>query len=249
MGEVAIVTGGSLGIGRAVVEELLAHDAAVMFCARDASVGERVARELGESRSAIFAAADVTVEADVRELVQSCRQRLGAPTILINNAGRNASYDAIDMTTDQWEEFFSVDLRAAWLLAKHVLPLMRGNGGGAIVNISSIHASATAAGYFPYAAAKAGLLGLTRSLALDYARDNIRVNAIAPGFIDTPGLRRHLDGSRGSLDSLAAAVPLGRVGEAAEVATVACFLASSAASYVTGSCLVADGGLTARRAS
>lgn len=249
-GEVAIVTGGSQGIGRAIVELFALEGAAVTFCARGLEAGRELERHLAGTNRVAFCPGDVLSEQDVITVVEACRERFGAPTVLVNNAGRTFGLDATAMSLEDWEEAMALDLRSAWLLAKHVLAGMQAKGRGAIVNISSIHAFATAKGYFPYGVAKAGLLGLTRSLALDYASDNVRVNAIAPGYVDTRGLRARLD-ETGNGDSTAASmtasVPLGRMANPVEIASTARFLASAEASYVTGTCLTVDGGLTAQR--
>jgi NAD(P)-dependent dehydrogenase (short-subunit alcohol dehydrogenase family) len=246
-GAVAIVTGGSRGIGRAVVELFVAEGAAVAFCGRDETTGRAVADELG----ALFVPADVALEADIEALVAECGRRLGPPTVLVNNAGVNANFDAAAMASDAWDAFFAVDLKAAWLAAKHVLPHMIAAGSGSIVNVSSIHGFATLAGFFPYAAAKSGLIGLTRSLALDYGPHGIRVNVVAPGFTRTRLVQESIDrgdDAAAAERALVAAVALGRIAEPLEVARVIRFLASDEASYVTGASLLVDGGLTARRA-
>ena len=241
------MTGGSRGIGRATVERLVRDGARVCFCGRDAAAGERAAAELG----ALFVPCDVGREADVRLLVDTCARRLGAPTVLVNNAGVNATYDAIAMTEAEWDAFFAVDLKAAWLCAKHVLPHMLAAGGGAIVNVSSIHAVVTRDRFFPYAAAKAGLAGLTRSLALDYGPHGVRVNCLCPGFTRTRLVQESIDlaADRAAAEqAMVAGVALGRIADPAEIASVIAFLASDDAGYVTGATLLADGGLTARRA-
>ena len=240
----AIVTGGTRGIGRATVERLAADGYAVMFCGRDA----RVAEPAGE---AVFVRCDVGVEEEVEALVYACTARFGPPTLLVNNAGVNATYDATTMSEAEWDGFFSIDLKAAWLCAKHVLPHMLDAGGGAIVNVSSIHAVVTREGFFPYAAAKAGLLGLTRSLALDYGPQGVRVNCVCPGFTRTRLVEESLDLSadRAAAERrMLAGVALGRMAEPAEIADVIAFLGSPQAGYVTGASLMVDGGLTARRA-
>jgi NAD(P)-dependent dehydrogenase (short-subunit alcohol dehydrogenase family) len=241
---VAIVTGGTRGIGRATVERLCADGYAVVFCGRDA----RVAAPPGD---AVFVRCDVGVEEEVEALVYACIARFGPPTLLVNNAGVNATYDATAMSEAEWDAFFAVDLKAAWLCAKHVLPYMLDAGGGAIVNVSSIHALVTREGFFPYAAAKSGLVGLTRSLALDYGRRGVRVNCVCPGFTRTRLVEESLDLSadraaaeRRMLDGVA----LGRMAEPGEIADVIAFLGSPQAAYVTGASLLVDGGLTARRA-
>jgi NAD(P)-dependent dehydrogenase (short-subunit alcohol dehydrogenase family) len=259
---VAIVTGGSRGIGRAVVELFVEHGASVAFCGRDEQAGRAAERELAAKRAdgparadrpqrAAFHHADVASEADIAALVQMCADRFGLPTILVNNAGVNANYDATTMTEDEWDAFFAIDLKAAWLAAKHVLPHMRRAARGSIVNVSSLHGFVTLDGFFPYAAAKSGLVGLTRSLALDYGPHGIRVNVVAPGFVRTRLVQESIDRAwdRAAAEAnMVAGVALGRIGDPEEIANVVRFLASDEASYVTGASLLVDGGLTARRA-
>ena len=232
--------------------ELLAEaGASVAFCGRDEMIGREALKELQEHGDVAFERADVACERDVAALVQTCVDRFGPPTILINNAGVNANYDATQMTVDEWDRFFAVDLKAAWLAAKHVLPHMKRAGRGAIVNVSSLHGFATLDGFFPYAAAKSGLLGLTRSLALDYGPHGIRVNVVAPGFVRTRLVQESIDRApdrAAGEAAMVAAVALGRIGDPREIALVVRFLASDEASYVTGASLLVDGGLTARRA-
>jgi NAD(P)-dependent dehydrogenase (short-subunit alcohol dehydrogenase family) len=244
MSPTAIVTGGSRGIGYATVRRLLEDGNRVCFCGRDAEAGRAAEAELGAG--ARFIPADVARERDVEALVAACARELGPPRILVSNAGVNARHDAAEMAEDEWDAFFAIDLKAAWLCAKHVLPGMLAARHGAIVNVSSIHAVATLPGFFPYAAAKAGLAGLTRSLALDYGPHGIRVNCVCPGFTDTRLVR---DGIAISGEqAMRAAVALGRIADPAEIASTIAFLVGPDASYVTGATLLADGGLTARRA-
>jgi NAD(P)-dependent dehydrogenase (short-subunit alcohol dehydrogenase family) len=250
-GEVAVVTGGSRGIGQAILELFVEHGASVVFCGRDASVGRVIEKGLGPDAPVAFRQADVSVETEVASLIGFCAERFGSPSILVNNAGVNANFDATEMSEDEWDHFFGIDLKSAWLGAKYALPHMKRGGRGAIVNVSSLHGFVTREGFFPYAAAKSGLVGLTRSLALDYGPHGIRVNVVAPGFIDTRLVKESIDLShdRASAErKMVAGVALGRIGQPAEVARVVRFLASDEASYITGASLLVDGGLTARRA-
>jgi NAD(P)-dependent dehydrogenase (short-subunit alcohol dehydrogenase family) len=250
-GEVAIVTGGSRGIGRAIVEVFARHGASVAFCGRDELVGREALAELEQHGDVAFQRADVASERDVAALTAACADRFGSPTILVNNAGVNANHDATEMTEDEWDAFFAIDLKAAWLAAKHVLPHMKRAGRGAIVNVSSLHGFATLDGFFPYAAAKSGLIGLTRSLALDYGPHGIRVNVVAPGFVRTRLVQESIDRAtdrEAAERAMVGGVALGRICDPLEIASVVRFLASDEASYVTGASLLVDGGLTARRA-
>ena len=248
-GEIAIVTGGSRGIGRAVVEVFVAHGASVVFCDLEADLGHSVQAEVGER--ARFVAADVSVESDVTAVVEACTTAFGPATILVNNAGVNANFDATTMTGDDWDRFMGVDLKSAWLGAKYVLPHMREVGRGAIVNVASMHALATLEGFFPYAAAKSGLVGMTRSLALDFGPHGIRVNAVAPGYIRTRLVQDSIDRNpdpAAAERSMVAGIALRRIGDPVEIANVIRFLASDDASYITGTTIHIDGGVTARRA-
>jgi NAD(P)-dependent dehydrogenase (short-subunit alcohol dehydrogenase family) len=248
-GEIAVVTGGARGIGKAVAELFVDQGASVVLCDLDPALGIEVEQQLGDH--AKFVTADVSVEEDVAAVVAACVETYGSPSILVSNAGINANFDATTMTTDDWDRFMGVDLKAAWLFAKHVLPHMREAGRGAIVNVASMHALVTLEGFFPYAAAKSGLIGLTRSLALDYGPHGIRVNAIAPGFIRTrlvqDSINRNSDPAAAE-GNMVAGIALRRIGEAGEVAAAIRFLASDEASYITGTTLHIDGGVTARRA-
>ncbi len=245
-GVVTLVTGGAQGIGRAVAERALAEGARVGLVDLDSDRGAETARGLGPEVA--FERADITVEADVARAVAALAEALGGPVrALVNNAGRNAYGDAQRMGEAEWDEVFAVDLKGAWLCTKHVLPGMLAAGGGAIVNVASIHARLTTAGMFPYAAAKSGLVGLTRSLALDYGARGIRVNALSPGYTRTRLVEEELDRKPPEARERVLAVhPMGRIGEPAEIATVACFLLSAEASFVTGAEWAVDGGLSAR---
>jgi len=244
-GVVTLVTGGAQGIGRAVAQRALAEGARVALLDLDAERGEAAARGLGPEVR--FAAADITREADVVEAVGGLAAALGPIRALVNNAGRNAYGNAEEMAEAEWDEVFAVDLKGAWLCAKHVLPGMVAAGGGAIVNVASIHARMTVAGMFPYAAAKSGLVGLTRSLALDYGPRGVRVNALSPGYTRTRLVEEYLERQPpGARDRVLEVHPLGRIGEPAEIAAVACFLLSAEASFVTGAEWAVDGGLSAR---
>lgn len=249
-GRVAFVTGGARGIGRACVERLQAAGASVVFVDVDEREGRDVAGALADGAAPVaFTPCDVTSEEQVAEATAFAVARFGTIDVLVANAGIDRSFDAATMTEAEWEHFLGIDLKSVWLSAKHVLPRMRGQRRGSIVTIASIHAFVTTAGKFPYAAAKSGVVGITRSLALDEGRYGIRANAVCPGYTRT---RMVMDGIRAADDAAAAERemlamhPLGRIAEPAEIANVVAFLASDEASYVTGAAILVDGGLSAR---
>ena len=245
--KVTIVTGGAQGIGRAVVEACAREGARVTILDRDAAAGAAVVRDLGATGARVtFLAADITNEADVESACAAVLAREGAVDILVNNAGVNAYFDAVEMTEAQWDSVFAVDLKGAWLCAKHVLPAMKTKKRGSIVNIASIHATLTISGMFPYAAAKSGLVGLTRSLALDYAPLGIRVNAVSPGWTRTRLVEEWFALQPDPAEAEASVMrvhPMRRIATPAEVADVVVFVASDRASAMTGSAVAVDCGL------
>jgi NAD(P)-dependent dehydrogenase (short-subunit alcohol dehydrogenase family) len=246
-GRIAFVTGGARGIGRAITEKFVAEGATVTFADVDEAAGRQTASELTAAGiQATFCRTDITVEADVQRAIEGVVARHGTLDVLVNNAGVNAYYDATAMTEAEWNRVFDVDLKGAWLCAKHALQPMKRAGRGSIVNIASIHALLTIAGMFPYAAAKAGLLGLTRSLALEYGPSGIRVNAILPGYTRTRLVEEWLQTQPDPVEMerrVIAIQPLRRMAAPADIANVVAFVASDEASAITGASLAADCGL------
>jgi NAD(P)-dependent dehydrogenase (short-subunit alcohol dehydrogenase family) len=243
---VAVVTGAAGGIGAATTHRLHQEGARVALLDVDQTGGKLLADRLGAER-ALFVACDVTIEEQVAAAVGATVEHFGRIDVLVNNAGVNAYFDA--ETMQEWERFFALDLGACWLCSKHVLPHLRRQRRGVIVNVASIHARLTVKGMFPYAAAKSGIVGLTRSLALDYGSQGIRVVAVSPGWTRTrlveEALAQQPDPQAARAQALAMH-PLGRIAEPDEIAAVVTFAASEDASFITGVAIAVDGGLSAR---
>uniref|UniRef100_A0AAU2VXC6 SDR family oxidoreductase n=2 Tax=unclassified Streptomyces TaxID=2593676 RepID=A0AAU2VXC6_9ACTN len=243
--DVVLVTGAARGIGAAVATAAAAAGARVGLLDIDGDGARRTARLIGTAAS--WAECDITSEDQVHDAVTALSTELGPVTGLVNNAGRNSYADVVTMTTQQWDEVFGVDLKGAWLMARSVLPGMTDRGRGAIVNIASMHATMTCPGMFPYASAKAGLVGLTRSMALEVGPRGVRVNAVSPGYIETDLLAEYFEQEQPDVRREAESKHiLGRLGTPEQVASVVAFLLSDAAGFVTGADWAVDGGVSAR---
>jgi len=240
-GRSAVVTGGASGIGAATARRLVAEGAKVLIADHDRERGEAMAAELG----AAFAPCDVAEPAQIETVLNRAEELFGGLDILFNNAGiggGTADTPALDPAI--WRRVMAINIDAIFHACRHAIPLMRKQSGGVILNTASISGLAGDYRFTAYNASKAAVINYTRALALDHGKDNIRVNAICPGLIDT-ALTNGIQRQPALLDHWKGRIPLGRAGTAEEMANIACFLASDEASYITGSIIVADGGMTA----
>jgi NAD(P)-dependent dehydrogenase (short-subunit alcohol dehydrogenase family) len=245
--EHVFVTGGAQGIGAAIVEKCLNEDAKVSFVDLDTAKAEAHAQRLSAPGRLFWMRGDVRVATDIAQAHAGAKAKLGPVTGLVNNAGRNSYADPVKMTEEQWDDVFAVDLKSAWLCARAMLPDMLSAKKGSIVNIASIHADLTYPGMFPYAAAKAGLVGMTRSLALEVGPQQVRVNALSPGYTETPLLKDWFGMQPPEKQREVLSVhAMGRMAKPMEIANCVAFLLSDEASFVTGANWRADGGLGAR---
>ena len=247
-GRVAIVTGAARGIGAATVEALIAQGARVVAVDRDA---EELAVRYPAHTAVATCAGDIRIPGTVVHAVSRAIDQWQGLHLLVNNAGVQ-TYGGVDSTSEEtWDLTMDVNLKAAWQFAKAAVPVMRASGGGAIVNVASVQGLASQANVVAYATSKHALIGLTRAMAVDLAKDNIRANAVCPGTVDTPMIRATIaqDADPASLERLLnAAHPLGRIARPREIAEVIAFLLSNRASFMTGSIVTVDGGLMSQLA-
>jgi NAD(P)-dependent dehydrogenase (short-subunit alcohol dehydrogenase family) len=250
-GRVALITGAGSGIGRAAAELFASEGAAIAVVDVEVDAAEEtVAKITAEGGRALAVAADVTVDADVAAAVARTVDSWGRLDVLYNNAGVNSRGSVADATEDDWDRCLSVNVKGTFLCSRAAVPHLAG-GGGAIVNQGSVAALVGVPNFAAYCAAKGAVVALTRSMAIDLAPQSVRVNAICPGTVFTPLmeplLRARGDGDlQAGLAKTTAKYPIGRLGTPEEIARVALFLASDDASFVTGSIVTADGGMTAQ---
>jgi NAD(P)-dependent dehydrogenase (short-subunit alcohol dehydrogenase family) len=248
--KVAIVTGAGKGIGRGIAKVFVREGARVVLVDWDEEAGEKTSEEIRRSGGdGFFMKCDVSNEEQVKAMIQATIAKYGRINVLVNNAAIGMYKTVLDTTSEEWDHCLAVNLKSVFLCSKYAIPHIKTAGGGAIVNIASVHSYQNAGGTAPYAASKAGVVALTRVMAIDYGRDKIRVNAICPGWIETPLIQsifaRTSDPEKARHDVERRQI-LGRLGIPEEVGEATAFLASEQASYITGASLMVDNGMTAQ---
>ena len=249
LGKVTIVTGAGVGMGRAVAEGYAREGARVVLVEINPERGEAAMAAIRSAGGdALFVRADVAESADVQRMVQSVIDQHGRIDVLYNNAGVQmfgSDARAHELSDEVWERTLAVNLRGPWLCSKYTIPHMLQQGGGSIIHVGSPTGwLGCAPGYTAYSASKGGVIGLTRIMAVDYGRDQIRVNALVPGTTETPLIESVLQ-QAGVRQRLAAAIPLGRIGASEDVVGLAIFLAADESRFCTGGIFMVDGGMSA----
>jgi NAD(P)-dependent dehydrogenase (short-subunit alcohol dehydrogenase family) len=240
----ALVTGAASGIGAAIAERFLSAGYQVAFFDIDGPAARATASRITFGARREVLEGDVSNEQQVKEAVTRTVTDLGSLDVLINNAGIEINGTVMDLSTEQWERQLAVNLRGVFLFSKYSIPELR-RRGGSIINISSVHALVSWPRCAAYDASKSALIGLTRAMAVDHGSDGIRVNAICPGYIETPLTERWFATGAANKQEVLKFHPLGRIGKPNDIAEVALFLASDAASFISGTHVTVDGGLTA----
>jgi meso-butanediol dehydrogenase / (S,S)-butanediol dehydrogenase / diacetyl reductase len=244
LNQVVLVTGGASGMGAACVRAFAASGAKVLIIDRNQTLGQEVALETG----AQLELGDISDSSFCDAVVQSSLEKFGKVDVLVNAAGIIVRSSGMETTDEAWHKIMNVNVSGSFFMARAALRVMKTQGTGAIVNFGSIWGDLGAAGVAAYCASKGAIHNLTRALALEHAQDGIRINAVCPGEVNTPMLQaeRNEAVNQALLEKLAQTVPMGRLAEPEEIARVVLFLASSEASYMTGSLVTVDAGFTAR---
>ena len=238
--KVAVVTGGASGIGLATTKKLLSEGANVIIL--DLKMDEEIINSLGEN--VLYLKCDVSNEENVKNCIEEIIKKFDHIDYLVANAGIGGSASKPhEVSMDEWNKVISVNQTGIFLLNKYVINEMLRGGKGAVVNTSSMYGLVGSTTSFAYSASKGAINQMTRSLALTYARDNIRVNAIAPGYVDTPILSMVPDNVKKAMGN---ELPIGRLGKDTEIANLICYLLSDDASFITGAIIPIDGGFTAK---
>lgn len=247
--KVAVITGAASGIGRASALRFAKEGAAVVVCDLNVTGGEETAHQcVAADGRAAFIRTDVSAEADIKAAIELAVKRYGGLHVTFNNAGLGGAVGTIEeVTTENWDRTLAVLLRSVFLGMKYSVPVMREGGGGSIISTASVAGLRGGAGPHAYSAAKAAVINLTRSVALEVGKDRIRVNCICPGGINTPLIYKRMPGGSEEMSGqlLAQIQPIPRAGTPEDVAAMALLLASDEAEWISGAAMVVDGGLTA----
>lgn len=241
-GKTAVVTGGGSGIGKAIALAFVREGASVVICGRDPGKLERAAKEIGADCRAVRA--NIAHPREVQNLVNATVSQFGRIDIVVNNAGILLPGTAESHNEEEWQQTFDVNVRGMWQLSRATLPHLRAAGGGSIINIGSVLSLVGARNRVAYAASKGAVLAMTRAMALDHAAENIRVNCICPGIVETE-MVANFNMSETAYNQRLAMHPAGRFGKPEDIAGLAVFLVSDAAAWITGVAYPVDGGYLA----
>lgn len=239
-GEIALVTGGGSGIGFAIAQRCAEAGASVVICGRRESVLQKVVDEIGNNVT--YQVFDITDVDKIPSFLDDVRNKVGSPTILVNNAGINMIKPAVETSDEDFNRTVRTHVHCAFALTKAVAPAMLERKKGSIVFISSLSSHIGFSNMAAYSAAKSAVLGIVRTLATEWSSLGVRINAIAPGFIETPMAQKHFYGDEERKKRILIRTPIGKLGEPDDIAHAAVYLCSPAAKYVTGTTLTVDGG-------
>jgi NAD(P)-dependent dehydrogenase (short-subunit alcohol dehydrogenase family) len=251
-GKIAVITGGASGIGRGIVECCSRFGASVVIADKDEEKGLQVEKHINSNNGiAIYQKVDVTQEKNIQDMVNEVNNKFGRIDILVNNAGVAFFEKPLEKTsTEIWNKTIDTDLKSVFLCIKNIIPIMKKQNKGSIINISSNHIYSTLPDMSPYVAAKEGVIGLTRSLGLELGKYHIRVNAICPGFIKTPMYKFYLKEVNIPVHEadkrFRSLHPLGRMGKPEDIGNFVAFLGSDLSEFMTASYIIVDGGVSAK---
>jgi NAD(P)-dependent dehydrogenase (short-subunit alcohol dehydrogenase family) len=248
--KVCVITGVGSGIGKSIAQVFARYGAIVVGCDRDAVNGQKVIGAIAaQGDNSQFVCCDISCDRQVGEMVDKVVSRQGRIDVLVNNAGINFAKPFLETTVEEWDRVLNTDLRGTYLCCRAVIPNMLRSGGGSIINIGTVHTVACLPGAAPYDAAKWGVVGLSKALAVEFADRNIRVNVLSPGLIATKiwdDIKAAAPDVEKAMEHWRANIPMQRVGEPEEIAELAVFLASDRARYMTGANIIVDGGMTSQ---